>query len=282
MRAHAYAKVNLALTVLPPSVDGFHPLRGVFQSVSLHDTVTIEPAGEDAITVSNDEAPADESNLAWRALDTARRAARIMQPFSIDIVKRIPAGAGLGGGSADAAAALGLIGDGFGTEHERSLEIAEGLGSDVPFAFTGGTMLAEGRGERLTALEPITGFGMAIVVPPFMMSTPDVYRMWDVLDGPTGPVIADRALPPPLRGGLPMRNDLYPAAVALDRRIEEWRDELATRWGTDVAMTGSGAALFAYFPTIQEAADAAAGVDLPTRLAVGAGPVARGWVRLDD
>ncbi|MFO7699849.1 MAG: hypothetical protein R6W79_04495, partial [Acidimicrobiia bacterium] len=66
------------------------------------------------------------------------------------------------------------------------------------------------------------------------------------------------------------------------RRIEEWRDELATRWGTEVAMTGSGAALFAYFSTVEEAADAAAGVDLPTRLAVGAGPVANGWVRLDD
>jgi 4-diphosphocytidyl-2-C-methyl-D-erythritol kinase len=281
MRALAFAKVNLALTVNAPSADGYHPLRGIYQSISLTDTITVEPAREDAITVSNREAPEDDTNLAWRAVDTARRTARISQPFAVDLVKAIPAGAGLGGGSADAAAALGLMARRYGIDDESASEIAEGLGADVPFAFVGGTMLGEGRGERLTRLDPLEGFALAVVVPPFSMSTPDVFRRWDELDGPLGPVVPDRALPPKLRGGLAIRNDLYPAAVDLDRRIDEWRDELSTKWGTDVAMTGSGSALFAFFAGLDEATDAAEQIDLPTRLSVGVEPVSHGWVPTD-
>lgn len=282
MKAHANAKVNLALTVRPPSADGYHPLRGIFQSVSLSDTVAIEPASEDGITVSNDEAPSDESNLAWRALATARRAARISQPFALDLVKTIPAGAGLGGGSADAAAALGLMAHRYGIDPEPAVEIAEGLGADVPFAFFGGTMLAEGRGERLTPMPRLADFGLAIVVPPFSMSTPAVFAQWDAMGGPVADPVPDRALPPALRGGLPIRNDLYPAAAALDRRIIEWRDELEARWGTSVAMTGSGSALFGFFPNPGEAADAARSIDVPVRLSVGVEPVPIGWKRIDD
>ena len=281
MRALAFAKVNLALTVYGSSADGYHPLRGIYQSVSLTDTVTVEPARHDEITVSNREAPADETNLAWRAVDTARRTARIAQPFAVDLVKTIPAGAGLGGGSADAAAALGLMAHRYRIDDESASEIAEGLGADVPFAFVGGTMLGEGRGERLTPLEPLAGFALAVVVPPFSMSTPAVFRRWDELDGPLGAVLPDRVLPPRLRGGLPIRNDLYPAAVDLDRRIGEWRDELSGKWGTEVAMTGSGSALFAFFPSLDEARDAADRVDLPTRLSVGVEPVSQGWEAID-
>jgi 4-diphosphocytidyl-2-C-methyl-D-erythritol kinase len=170
----------------------------------------------------------------------------------------------------------------YGLDDESVAEIAEGLGADVPFASVGGTMLAEGRGERLTAMHALSGFALAIVVPPFSMSTPAVFRAWDELDGPIGPVIGDAALPPALRGGLAIRNDLYPAAVALDRRIAEWRDELAARWGTEVAMTGSGSALFAFFADIDEAQGAVRAVDLPTRLAVAVEPVGRGWVRIEE
>lgn len=281
MKARAHAKVNLALAVHPPSADGFHPLRGIFQSVSLADVVTVRAAGEDAVEVSNYEAPADETNLAWVAVATARRAARISQRFSLDLTKAIPAGAGLGGGSADAAAALGLMARRYGLDAETVAEIAEGIGADVPFASVGGTMLAEGRGERLTAMHPLNGFALAVVVPPFAMSTPAVFRTWDELGGPVGPVVADGALPPALRGGLPIRNDLYPAAVALDRRVAEWRDELVGRWGTDVAMTGSGSALFAFFADLDEAEGAARSVDVPTRLAVAVEPVPRGWEPID-
>jgi 4-diphosphocytidyl-2-C-methyl-D-erythritol kinase len=282
MRAQAFAKVNLALAVYPPSADGYHPLSGIFQSVSLSDTVSIGGAHEDRVTVSNDEAPADESNLAFRAVDAVRRLARASMPMSVDIVKRIPSGAGLGGGSADAAAALGLMVGRYGIDDETAVDIAESLGSDVPFSYVGGSRRVEGRGERLTQLEPIDGFALVIVVPPFSLSTPEVFRRWDSLEGPLGEVMPDSALPPRLRGDMPIRNDLYPAAVSLEPRLAEWKDELAGMWGTHVAMTGSGSALFSYFSTLDEARDAVRAVDLPVRAAEAVVPVDHGWEPISD
>lgn len=281
MRANGYAKVNLALAVYPPSADGYHPLRGIFQSVSLADTIEISPSHEDGIVVSNDEAPADESNLAWKAFVAARRTARVSQPTTVSLTKRIPSGAGLGGGSADAAAALGLMATRFSIADEDLRELAEGLGADVPFGLAGGTCLVEGRGERLKELPALDSFSLAIVVPPFAMSTPEVFRRWDQLDGPKGEPIQESLLPPDLRDGPPIRNDLYPAAISLDPRIGDWRSDLAKRWGTPVAMTGSGSALFGFFPTLDEASDAASAFDVPSRLAVGVDLVDRGWESIE-
>jgi len=282
IRANAYAKVNLALAVYPPTADGYHPLSGIFQSVSLADTVTIDGASEDTVTVSNQEAPSDTTNLAFEAVDAVRRAARVSAPVLVDIKKRIPSGAGLGGGSADAAAALGLMARRYAIDMETALEIAESLGSDVPFSYMGGSCLVEGRGERLTPIEPIEELALAIVVPPFSLPTPQVFRRWDELGGPTGDALPDTDLPPALRSGLPMRNDLYPAAASLDPRVAAWRDELAFRWGTGVAMTGSGPALFAFFATIDEARSAVDAVDLPVRAAEAVTPVRQGWEQIDD
>jgi 4-diphosphocytidyl-2-C-methyl-D-erythritol kinase len=282
MRAKAYAKVNLALGVFPRSADGYHPLRGVFQSVSLADEVGVRPASHDSVTVRRGEAPEDDTNLAWRAIEVARRTARVTQPMSLDLYKRIPSGSGLGGGSADAAAALALMADRFGLEREATVELAESMGADVPFSLDGGTKIVEGRGERLKDHPPLGEFALGIVVPPFSLSTPSVFREWDRLDGPTGDAMDDLFLPPSLRGGLPIRNDLFPAAVSLDARVGEWRDEIATRWSTAVAMTGSGSALFAFFSTIDEALSAVASIDMPTRATEAVEPVAFGWERIDE
>jgi 4-diphosphocytidyl-2-C-methyl-D-erythritol kinase len=281
MSALAYAKVNLALAVYPAAADGYHPLRGIYQSVSLADTVTISPASDDEINVSNDEAPADATNTAWIALDAVRRAARLPITSRLDIDKRIPAGSGLGGGSADAAAVIGLLAASYGIDDEVSDEIAISIGSDVPFALRGGTALVTGRGDTIATMEPLAGFAIAIVVPPFALGTPEVFREWDRLDNPVGDVVPDGNLPPALRGREPIRNDLYAAAVSVDPRIAEWRSELAGIWGSTVCMTGSGSALFSFFANIDEAASAASAVTMPTRASVGVGLVQRGWERTD-
>lgn len=282
MRARAYAKVNLTLAVYAPSADGYHPLRGIFQSVSLADNVTLDAAASDEITIRGGEAPADETNLAWQAIDAVRRTTRVQSPVALDIEKRIPSGAGLGGGSADAAAALGLLSERYSLDDEITVELAESLGADVPFSLVGGTKLVEGRGERITPTEPLGGFALAIVVPPFSLSTPAVFREWDRLEGPVGEPLEERSLPPALRGGAPVRNDLLPAAVSLDPRVGEWRDEISTRWNTGVAMTGSGSALFSFFSTLDEARSAVASIDVPTRAAEAVVPVPFGWERVDD
>lgn len=150
----AYAKLNLGLVVLSRRQDGFHDLRSLFQTVDLHDRVVVTPGEGLELHCSDPDLPAGAGNLAWRAADlylreTGGAGARI------ELEKRIPAGAGLGGGSADAAAVL----RGLDRLNERPLgrarlaEMGADLGSDVPFAVHGGTMLVEGRGERLT---PVT------------------------------------------------------------------------------------------------------------------------------
>lgn len=281
MRAHAFAKVNLTLAVYPRSADGYHPIRGIFQSVSLSDEVTLRAASEDSIVIEGGEAPEDETNLGWLAVDAARRDARVTSPVALIIRKQIPSGAGLGGGSADAAAALGLMADRFGLSEEATADLAESLGADVPFSLVGGTKLVEGRGQRLASTETLGDFALGIVVPPFSLSTPEVFAEWDRLDCPTGTVMDARYLPPSLRDGPPIRNDLLPAAGSLDPRIDEWRAEVARTWGTGVAMTGSGSALFGFFATLDEAQSAVDAIDTPTRAAEAVEPVAVGWRRID-
>ncbi|MEZ5176447.1 MAG: 4-(cytidine 5'-diphospho)-2-C-methyl-D-erythritol kinase [Acidimicrobiia bacterium] len=282
MRALAHAKVNLALIVRPRAADGYHPLRGIYQSIDLCDIVTVEPARSDQIEVSNGEAPEDETNLAWRALEALRRAGRDPRPCVLRIDKRIPSGAGLGGGSADAAATIGLLRDRYSVDREFVIELASALGEDVPFALTGGSAIVRGRGDMIDPIEPLAGFALGLVVPPFSLATPAVFAEWDRLGGPEDHAIPDSGLPPALRGREPIRNDLYPAARSLDPRIAEWRDELASLWHGPVAMTGSGSALFGFFPSLDEAAAAVAEVPIPARAAVASDLVERGWRRIDD
>ena len=157
------AKLNLQLAVGPPRADGYHDLVTVFHAVSLFDEITAEPAGRDGVTVSGegaDRVPADQDNLALRAVAALRTAAPGRAPgVHITIAKRIPVAAGLAGGSGDAAAALVACNELWngGLGQPQLLEIAAGVGSDVAFALLGGTAVGRGRGERLTpALAPST------------------------------------------------------------------------------------------------------------------------------
>ena len=276
MKASAYAKVNLGLHVRSPGPDGIHPLRGLFQTVDWRDEITVEDAEEDSIEVPDGGAPEDETNLAWQAIVAARSIGRTDRPTRLVVSKQIPSPAGLGGGSADAAAALHLAARRFTVSFDDVRRLAVDLGSDVPFAFVGGTAIVTGRGEFVTPRSDATEFALAIVVPPIVLDTAAVYRAWDDLGGPEGPEIGAGALPPVLREYAPLANDLYPAAVAVTSEVDEWRAELAHRWGVPVVMTGSGAALFAYFPTRPEAEDAVAAAPSEATAVRAAEPVPRG------
>lgn len=276
MKAVAYAKVNLALEV-GGLQRGLHTIRSVAQSISWHDDVELDRADEDRIEVPDGGAPADQGNLAWRALDAVRDVVGAAAPARLVLRKRIPARAGLGGGSADAAAVAALASRMFGIEPvlaERALHL---LGSDVPFSMRGGTAIVTGTGEEVQPLEPATGFAIAIVVPPIELGTPEVYRRWDQLDGPEGPAAPASTLPPSLRDLAPLRNDLYPAAVSLDPVLDDWRRELADIWGLPVSMTGSGSALYGFFATSDEAEDAVRAAPAGARATNAATPVPEGW-----
>jgi len=277
VKASAYAKVNLGLQIRQRDANGFHPLRGVFQTIDWRDDITIEDADEDAMEVPGGGAPENETNLAWKAVTAARSAGRNARPTRVVLTKRIPSPAGLGGGSADAAAALNLAAKRFSVSFDHVRRIAVELGSDVPFAVVGGTAIVTGRGEFVAPQPDASGFALAIVVPPITLDTASVYRAWDKLEGPRGPKVGADDLPPALRGYAPLANDLYPAAVSIDEAIDEWRAELASRWTVPVMMTGSGAALFAYFPTREEAEDAVSIAPVGAIAVRAVEPIARGW-----
>jgi 4-diphosphocytidyl-2-C-methyl-D-erythritol kinase len=258
VRADAFAKVNLSLRVRPPDASGLHPLRSLVHSVDWPDSVELDEADEDRFTVAGDESvPADGSNLALRALEAVRRIA-VRRPMALHLEKRIPAEAGLGGGSADAAAVLVLAGRRFGVPRAALEGMAPHLGADVPFCLAGGAAWMEGHGARLTPLPARSGFALAVVVPPLRLATAEVYRRWDRLGGPEGRGVAGRAVPVPLREHAPLANDLLPAALDLQPALGDWIADLERRWGVPVLMSGSGPALFGFFPAGDEAAGAVA------------------------
>jgi 4-diphosphocytidyl-2-C-methyl-D-erythritol kinase len=278
MMLEAFAKVNLSLRVGSRHASGMHPLRSLVRSVDWCDDVRLAPADADAVTVTGDpEVPADEGNLAWRAVEAVRAAAPGRRPLALSLLKRIPSEAGLGGGSADAAAALVLAARLAGLPVPERDALAPGLGADVPFCLVGGAAWMEGYGERLSPATASDDFALAVVVPPLRLATAAVYRRWDELGEPEGPAPAERGLPVSLRDAGPFGNDLFAAAVHIAPELGDWAADLAQRWGVPVAMSGSGPALFGYFPTLDEAAEAAAAAPPGARAARGCAPVAMGW-----
>jgi 4-diphosphocytidyl-2-C-methyl-D-erythritol kinase len=276
VEAEAFAKLNLSLRVLPRDRSGLHPLRSLMQSISWADLLTLESADEDAFTVRGLPVPDDESNLAWRALGAARRASARPAPAALALDKRIPVSAGLGGGSADAAAVLGMAAAPYGLARAERDALAPALGADVPFCLVGGTCLVEEHGERLTGLSPLEGFALAVVVPPFEVLTVDAFGRWDDLGGPEGLPVPAGDLPVPLRDGPPPVNDLLPAAVSLVPELGDWLAELRRAWGQAAFMSGSGPALFGFFASAAEAAEAATAVR-GFRAARACRPVRQGW-----
>ena len=231
IQAVACAKINLSLHVAPREANGLHRLDGIFQSISWFDRLELAPAEEDTLrSARGGQVIAGWHNLAWRAIEDVRRVAGTGRAVELVLDKAIPSAAGLGGGSADAAAALAIGGHLFGVGREELIGLTAGLGSDVPFCFAGGTSRVSGTGEELTPLEPATGFSVAVVVPPIELATGPVYSRWDEMGGPAGEVPPESSLPPSLRGQGPLANDLLPAALAVSPDLGEWRSELAARW----------------------------------------------------
>lgn len=174
----AYAKINLALDVFAKRADGFHEVKMVMQSVDLFDNIFITEADGLHVQTVGAMLPDDESNIAYRAVQFICRYAKVKPSFNIKIEKNIPLGAGLAGGSADAAAVLRgvnrLYNLGFSTA--KLEELAAQLGSDVPFCINGGTSLATGRGEIITPLTVAPAFDIVLANPGFEVSTGWVYK----------------------------------------------------------------------------------------------------------
>lgn len=236
----AYAKVNLALHVRRRRADGYHDLETLFAFAEDGDRLTAEPADGLRLSIEGPFATglaADEGNLVLRAAHALRAAAGGDAGVHIVLDKRLPIASGIGGGSADAAAALRLLARLWEIRDVDLMAIADGLGSDVPACLGSITAVGEGRGERLRPIAPpgLAGAGLLLVNPGVPLSTAAVFAAWDGLDrGPLDPC-------DPAAG----RNDLEPPARAIAPEIDA---VLAALDGAPLArMSGSGATCFALY-----------------------------------
>ena len=268
----APAKINLRLLVGPRGDDGYHPLRSLMVALDTPcDRVRVETAPERAVVCPGIEGPA---NLAWAALDALEREVGRPLPLRVEIAKAIPAQAGLGGGSSDAAAVLvgadRLLRLGLGVA--RLERVAARVGSDVPFFVRGGTQWAEGRGEALTPARA-PRFAALLSMPAAGLPTGAVYARFD--QGPAPPPAGDAELPPamPALAGW-LRNDLWPAARALAPELAEREAALRAAGAPAVLLCGSGACMAGIFPDRTAAEAAAERLDAPGFRVV-ASPAAR-------
>ena len=276
----APAKVNFTLMVGSKTASGLHPVRTLVQTLDWCDRLTVEEGEEDRLDIEGADLPDGGDNLVWKAVSALEREAAVKRPpLRITLQKRLPVGAGLGGGSADAAAMLTALGEMLGVSPAKLREAAAPIGSDVPAALLGGTVWAEGFGEEVARLPGLSGFAVAVVVPPFPLLTGDVYGMWDDLGEPRGREFPSRFLPPSLRRSTPIRNDLTPAALRLRPELGDLIEAVAEEWERPVAMSGSGSSLFSFFVDVEEAAGAAQEVEGLASATVGADLFPHGPVR---
>ncbi|OLE64840.1 MAG: 4-(cytidine 5'-diphospho)-2-C-methyl-D-erythritol kinase [Acidobacteria bacterium 13_1_20CM_2_68_14] len=256
----AYAKINLCLKIIGKRTDGFHDIETAVQTVSLHDTLSLEARSEGITLEVDDPAiPEGPGNLAWRAAAALPLPRSSPRGVHIRIRKMIPAGAGLGGGSSDAAATLvGLRRMWRLDLSDRDLEaVAATIGADVPFFLCGGTALLTGTGTVVEPLEDLGGYEILLVVPGVPLSTREVYAAASASLTPALKISKMANFKPTLKGNLVEEvetwvragNDLEPYARSLCPPIGAIKDRLVAAGAAAAAMTGSGSAVFGVFRT---------------------------------
>jgi 4-diphosphocytidyl-2-C-methyl-D-erythritol kinase len=257
----ARAKWNLTLDVLGLRSDGYHELASVMQSLALSDTliVTVTPLGGTQVCGDSPEVPQGTENLVYHAIEALRRLVGFHQGVQVEIHKRIPMTAGLGGGSSDAAAAM-LAANyllELGLTTGQLLAAGAAVGSDVPFCLVGGTALARGRGERLALLPSPPMLWLALARPRLEMATAGIYAAWDRLRPrqlpASGRMLAaldsgkrDRIVTALANNLEAVVWELYPEVAFLRAKLLDWGAEKAL-------LCGSGPTVAAVVPT-EEAA----------------------------
>lgn len=262
----APAKLNLGLKILRRREDGYHDIVSVLQTVDLCDRLTFTPAaaGETLVRCDHPDVPAGPENLVFRAVEVLRRETGVDRGVRVDLDKRIPTGAGLGGGSSNAAATLRALDRRWGLRlgPERLSGLAAGLGSDVPFFLTGGTAIATGRGERIRPVDWQDEFWYVLVYPGFPVSTARAYQ--NVRIGLTeagaygtfldfaeksGRICAGRLF-------ACLENDFLPLVEAAGGGVARILEALAAGGAVVCSVSGSGSTLFGVFREARQASAA--------------------------
>jgi 4-diphosphocytidyl-2-C-methyl-D-erythritol kinase len=267
VKIRAPAKINVGLRVVGKRADGYHLLDTVMVPVSLYDEIYITKSirkgrsctAKLTVTCDNPAVPSDEGNIVFRAADLIIKENSINEPVAIHIVKRIPIGAGLGGGSSDAAATLIAMNSLFRLNYSmrRLKKRGYSLGADVPFFIGRMPARARGIGERLTPIKSLPWNWAIIVYPGFPVATSWVYRNFQAkLTKP----MANISIISPLKKSLGQRrllvNDLETVTLARYPRIKFLKEELNAEGAAGALMSGSGSAVFGLFDSRGNAARA--------------------------
>jgi 4-diphosphocytidyl-2-C-methyl-D-erythritol kinase len=268
----AYAKINLTLEILARRDDGYHALRSVMLPIALADEIDVEPAP--SFVFRCEPAELEPGNLVVRALERLGLGA---SPVRVTLRKRIPVGAGLGGGSSDAAAILRAAMTGtFGPPGERDwLADSRGLGSDIPFFLVDGGALVEGTGERVTALGALPPWSVVLLVPGVHVATPDAFRRLALLRAAQPPPSRPRSESASLRALVAVQrgdyagavtaavNDFEPIVREIYPEVAAALDALRSAGAEHAMLSGSGGACFALCPDERTARRLAASVRVP-------------------
>jgi 4-diphosphocytidyl-2-C-methyl-D-erythritol kinase len=249
------AKVNLCLRIVGRRADGYHLLDSIFATIDLCDRIDVSVedvtrggAPEVVVRCNHPDVPVDENNLAARAATVLLEDRRIAARVTIEIDKRIPAGAGLGGGSSNAATVLRALTQLLDVEIEpdRLRRLALGLGADVPFFLTGGCARVRGIGERVDRIAGWPGLRLAVVIPPIAVSTAWAFRVYprDRLQG--GPEAERLVSTDP--DGSTMVNDLEHAVFSAFPLIARAKERLLDAGASSAVMSGSGSAVVGIVP----------------------------------
>jgi len=261
----AYAKINLGLDVLKRLPNGYHQIKMIMQSIDLWDELTIRKTAQGiTLTTDSDLVPTDKSNLIYKAANLILNKYNISSGVHIHLQKEIPVAAGLAGGSTDAAATLKGICRLFAlnTPLADLMEMGVSIGADVPYCLMGGTALAEGIGEELTALPPMPDCLILVAKPDIMVSTKYVYEHLDAktqvshpdIDGMTNAIKAGN-----LQGILErMGNVLETVTIPAHPVIDDLKDRMRQSGAAGTLMSGSGPTVFGIFPKEQKKEAAAA------------------------
>jgi len=268
----APAKLNLFLEVTGRRADGYHELDSVFATIDLHDTVALEKAPKTSLRVEGGAAPPDASNLAWRAADA------LGLPARIELDKRVPAGAGLGGGSSDAAAVLTGLHELYGRPLDLAAltPVAAGLGADVPFFLHGGLARCRGIGDLVEPLDPPGEWLFLLVSPDLPVATKGIYAALDAGLPPkprAATIFLEKFLGPGAEA--PFFNRLQAAAERVVPRLRTVREEAERRFGRRFTLTGSGSSYFSAVESDFRLSEPAWSVE---RVAVRAAVVRAPWV----
>ena len=259
----AFAKINLTLDVLGKRDDGYHDLKTVMQTISMRDDVEIDiGTGKPwKLTCTDPSIPTDETNLAWKAAKVYLDAVgKDPDGLEIRITKRIPTQAGLGGGSADAAAVLRALNRHYG-EPLSILALAElgiCVGSDVPFCTIGGTAMVEGKGDRLRKLPDMPDCVFVVCKPDFSVSTPELYKKIDsvsVAKRPDSAAMESALLAGDLGKIAENLCNVFDPIVTADNLELNYIKSIFNSYGSvGQQMTGSGSAVFAIVSDFEFAA----------------------------